>query len=287
MDGSCDSRHSSDSSNLYSPSTHELQSPSLQGPPDVTIRTPSAEHTTLRDNQLSPATPLMSMNGEILKDAPGPRKRKWSTDVGGANPYGHVSTQGQSKLVGSDHTQGHFTATPLGQKRAKIGGDGLELEKRGESPHYSAIHPTGPGLPPQIWQHVFTFLPPLSLGRALLVNRMFRDLLTPSNGNTDHHGPTKGRLKYQRPDLIWTSSRKGFLSGLPRPLAETSELEMWKLIRGQKCQFCGKPGSASSQTTSAWESGPGPAGVRVIWQFGVRSCATCLNERVHKVCQAS
>ncbi|EFE44111.1 hypothetical protein TRV_01129 [Trichophyton verrucosum HKI 0517] len=131
-------------------------------------------------------------------------------------------------------------------------------------------------LPREIWQHIFTFLPPVSLGRVLQVNRTFKALLTTGQPELPSGRATPGSLKYVNPVHIWSISRKSFHSSMPRPLSPLSEMDMWKLIRGTSCQFCNKAGSVQSPETSPFESGPGENGVRIIWPLAVRSCGDCL-----------
>lgn len=131
-------------------------------------------------------------------------------------------------------------------------------------------------LPREIWQHIFTFLPPVSLGRVLQVNRTFKALLTTGQPELPSGRATPGSLKYVNPVHIWSLSRKSFHSSMPRPLSPLSEMDMWKLIRGSSCQFCNKAGSVQSPETSPFESGPGENGVRIIWPLAVRSCGDCL-----------
>lgn len=138
-------------------------------------------------------------------------------------------------------------------------------------------------LPGEIWQHIFTFLPPASLGRVLQVNRFFRDLLTADLSELSAKSTTQGLLKYVHSNHIWSLSRKIYHPGMPRPLATLSELDMWRLIRGTACQFCSKAGFISSPDRSIWEAGPGSNGVRIIWPFAVRACGECLQHNCDKV----
>ena len=140
------------------------------------------------------------------------------------------------------------------------------------------------GLPLQIWQSVFCFVPPVFLGRLLRVNRAFNFLLTPSKAR----GPDR-ELSYQitrdlSPASIWAASRKRFCPGLPRPLHGMEELEMWRLLRGSSCQLCGNSKTLlTSNASKPWSAGPGDRGVRVIWPFGIRCCGPCLTVHCEKV----
>lgn len=141
-------------------------------------------------------------------------------------------------------------------------------------------------LPREIWQHIFTFLPPVSLGRVLQVNRSFKALLTTGQPELPSGRATPGSLKYANPVHIWSISRKSFHSSMPRPLNPLPEMEMWKLIRGTSCQFCNKTGFVQSPEISPFESGPGENGVRIIWPLAVRSCGECLKTNCDTVSRA-
>ena len=142
------------------------------------------------------------------------------------------------------------------------------------------------GLPVEIWQHIFSFVPPVFLGRLLRVNRAFNAYLT--SATSDPANREMGNRHAVRPvsaDDVWASSRKRFAPGLPRPTLGLSELERMRLLRGRQCQICGeaKTQNFATSSESPLESGPGDKGVRVIWPFGVRSCGPCLHKCSEKV----
>ncbi|KAL1955722.1 hypothetical protein VTO42DRAFT_8120 [Malbranchea cinnamomea] len=138
-------------------------------------------------------------------------------------------------------------------------------------------------LPGELWQHIFKFLPPHTLGRLLRVSKSFNRLLTPVQGELPPDRATPGVLKYVQPNSIWAASRKTFYPGMPRPLSSLSELQMWNLISGLTCQFCNKRGSSAHVLDAIpWEAGPGHDGVRVIWPFCVRACGECLEVQCQK-----
>jgi len=141
--------------------------------------------------------------------------------------------------------------------------------------------PTSPKplmLPPEVWQHVFAFVPPVSLGRLLSVNRTFNRLLDPSKDLPLASDPPKGRLSLRDQNHLWAASRKLFFPNFPRPMASLSELSLWKLLRSRACQYCGKKSSGNTPhfPSAPWSAGPGPENVRVVWPFGVRACSSCL-----------
>ncbi|OAL28211.1 hypothetical protein AYO20_09539 [Fonsecaea nubica] len=63
-----------------------------------------------------------------------------------------------------------------------------------------------------------------------------------------------------------------------------TELEVWRLVRGRTCQFCGKKTTHNQplSVSELWDSGPGLDGVRPIWPFRVRTCGRCLQPRLIK-----
>ncbi|KAL1965319.1 hypothetical protein VTN77DRAFT_5921 [Rasamsonia byssochlamydoides] len=138
-------------------------------------------------------------------------------------------------------------------------------------------------LPMEVWHHIFSFLSPVSLGKLLRVNKRFNFYLTSGEGELLERPATHGFLRPKSPNSIWSACRKNFNPGMPRPLANMTELDMWRLVRGTSCQFCGKNSSPSQQRDSSpWESGPGLHGVRIMWPFAIRSCADCLIGRAKK-----
>jgi hypothetical protein len=141
-------------------------------------------------------------------------------------------------------------------------------------------------LPPEILQHVFTFADPITLGRLICVNRTFRSLLDPACRLPPKSASSKIKhLSIRKQDFIWTSSRRTFLQGFPKPMDAMTELEMWRLVRGHSCQYCGKKATQrlSYSTSDPWNAGPGLDNVRSIWPFRVRSCGRCLQPRLIKV----
>ena len=141
-------------------------------------------------------------------------------------------------------------------------------------------------LPPELWQYICCFVPPVFLGRLLRVNCAFNACLTLETANENHPRPTSHSVvKPISAQSIWAASRKRFCPGLPKPLRGLQELDMWRLLRGRKCQICGenKVPSSGSGPESPWESGPGDNGVRIIWPFGIRCCGQCLQSSSEKV----
>ena len=141
------------------------------------------------------------------------------------------------------------------------------------------------GLTVPIWRRIFCYVPPVFLGRLLRVDRTFHGLLntpplSPKDPAQDAGGPSQISA-----ESIWISSRKRFAPGLPRTIPGQSELDMWRLLRGNVCQLCGekKPLLTISESLDPWRSGPGSECVRVVWPFGVRSCGRCLQANSEQV----
>ncbi|KAF2187107.1 hypothetical protein K469DRAFT_570881 [Zopfia rhizophila CBS 207.26] len=151
-----------------------------------------------------------------------------------------------------------------------------KLEHTSNSPVATQLQPCS-GLPPQVWQHIFLSCSLAELGRLLQVNRSFHSYLTDVR-NVSNAKPAYGFLRLLKSESIWAAARNAHPTKPPKPLPGFSELRIWQLIWGKKCQFCGKQAS-SSPGEKIWQKGPGPNGVRTIWPFGTRSCGTCLIER--------
>lgn len=142
------------------------------------------------------------------------------------------------------------------------------------------------GLPVEIWQHIFSFVPPVFLGRLLRVSRAFYvNLTSATSESASRDTESRHAVRPVSADEVWAASRKRFAPGLPRPTLGLSELERMRLLRGRQCQICGeaKVQNFATSLESPLESGPGEKGVRVIWPFGVRSCGPCLHKCSEKV----
>ena len=141
-------------------------------------------------------------------------------------------------------------------------------------------------LPAELWQYIFCFVPPVSLGRLLRVSSAFNAFLILEKTDESHPGLYhRSVVKPMTAHSVWAASRKRFCPGLPKPLRGLQELDMWRLLRGRNCQMCGEIMAPSLEipSESPWESGPGEKGVRVIWPFGIRCCGRCLQKNTEKV----
>ncbi|KAI0405027.1 hypothetical protein F4802DRAFT_607186 [Xylaria palmicola] len=139
-------------------------------------------------------------------------------------------------------------------------------------------------LPAEVWQHVFTFLPPRILGRLLSVSRSFNALLVPSSAHScdDRTIHSHSPLPVLKPELIWQLSRRRFWPTMPTPLRGLTELQMWQLACQGKCEFHNATDRLISShhepsTIDTTHSNPRP-----IWPFALRSCLSCLVEKTTK-----
>lgn len=169
-----------------------------------------------------------------------------------------------------------------GPKRAKIclpecRSPGAKYAQLGfEDQNRLKIH----GLTPELWKQILSLLPPVFLGRLLRVSRAFNFLLTPGTLHTyGNHEDYK-----VDPQAIWLASRRRYAAGLPEALPGQSELEMWRMIRGNSCQICKaeKPLLTMANAPDSWHP-PLEDGVRVVWPFAVRCCSSCLQDYSEQV----
>ena len=153
-------------------------------------------------------------------------------------------------------------------------------------------------LPAHVWQRIFLFCSPPSLARLSRVNRLFRSRLiksaagealpSPGGGGTNGDGAPAGAddsPALLEADAIWAASRTRFFPDLPSPLQGFSELDMWRLIAGHFCQYCGRrPDHSRLMPVEFPGARPlGETGVAVFWAFGFRSCVACFLLRTEKV----
>ncbi|OAX80779.1 hypothetical protein ACJ72_04881 [Emergomyces africanus] len=265
---------------------------------DMNASTSSQQHPLDPDVALDHAS---NTNLTILHRFPGEQSNHNNTHVDQIRKRKRSTDDLDTPLDSSEYSietlqrrDGSLSMVPSSESKAMVfAQDSYKRLKSNElsgpySPPKEKMYPLGtmsfgPMLPGEIWQHIFTFLPPASLGRVLCANKTFRSLLTPSDAEASIFPQTSGLLKYLNPNSIWSVSRRAFHPGMPRPLSCLTELEMWKLIYGSNCQFCGKTSSCSPPADSApWEAGPGPDGVRIIWPFGIRSCGECIKIKSEK-----
>ncbi|KAJ9648366.1 hypothetical protein H2199_001220 [Coniosporium tulheliwenetii] len=102
-------------------------------------------------------------------------------------------------------------------------------------------------LPPEIWQYVFHYLHPSDLISLTSVNRAFRRYLTDVDlCRAGRSG--QGRLAPVNPEAVWATARHLHCAARPKPLVGLTEMQMWQLTSGAKCQSCGKAAPAVPST---------------------------------------
>jgi hypothetical protein len=136
-------------------------------------------------------------------------------------------------------------------------------------------------LPPQVWQHVFSFCSLADLGRLIQVNRSFLSYLTDVRSVSAPSADT-GRLHLLKSESLWASVRNALPTKPPKPLPGFTELQMWQLAWSKRCQFCNKLNDFTPGER-IWQKGPGDTGVRTVWPFAVRACGPCLLEQCQTV----
>jgi hypothetical protein len=142
------------------------------------------------------------------------------------------------------------------------------------SPSISSNIRSCAGLPPAVWQHVFLSCSLADLGRLVQVNRSFLSYLTDVH-NVSRFKPDSGCLRLLKSESVWVSARNALSPRPPKPLPGFSELQMWQLAWSKRCQFC-KHSFSHTPGEKIWQKGPGTAGVRTIWPFGIKACGPCL-----------
>ncbi|KAI1137057.1 hypothetical protein F5Y05DRAFT_414778 [Hypoxylon sp. FL0543] len=183
---------------------------------------------------------------------------------------GYQKSQGTSKKRKSlDQTDSLYTA--LSAKKVKLDEDYSQATPTASYPSDKSL------LPPEIWHRIFSFVPPRALGNLLRVNKLFNAFLDPSSRYQSKFPPSPSRTSVPRmkPDAIWQLSRRRTWLRMPAPLQQKTELDMWRLACGKRCQTCGKTDLASltsSDDERCCKSQP-------IWAFGIRSCGPCLVEK--------
>lgn len=267
--------------------TDHLRSPSSSGGPSAAVEEQSVAMWDA-DDQPDPG----GLSGTHMSPAPGGgpasdrslRKRKRNvTGDPSARPAARFDHH-DDRLSRPVHAQGQPQSISYDQdtsKRAKV--QAFAPTSVTSPGSHLRVPSEGFGLPGELWQHVFKFLPPVTLGCVLRVNKSFNLLLSPSQTELPVGRATPGAMKYVHPNAIWATSRKIFHTGMPRPLFSMTELDMWRLLLWTACQFCRKHASSPASGATPSESGLDENGVRVIWPFGVRACGECIQTHCEKV----
>ncbi|KAI0450140.1 hypothetical protein F5B21DRAFT_492176 [Xylaria acuta] len=139
-------------------------------------------------------------------------------------------------------------------------------------------------LPTEVWQHIFTFLPPKMLGRLLSVSKYFNSLLNPLCGYSCDAGLSlvASSLSILKPEVIWQLSRRRFWPTMPTPLQGHTELQMWQLACQSGCQFHSRTYQPLSPINGPSNTEYSHTAPRPIWSFSLRSCGPCLVDKTTK-----
>jgi hypothetical protein len=146
------------------------------------------------------------------------------------------------------------------------------------------------GLSRELWLKVFEYLPPKDLGRLMRVNQAFTSWLTYSVPFCSDHQQDHASLGHTLDaETIWRQARRRTHGHLPRPLHSFTELEMWRLIGGQRCEVCLRSPEAISMN-NYWETPssrsspePEPRDIQIYWSIGVRICRDCFHKIAKRV----
>lgn len=258
-----------------------------------TIRdtTPGMPYAMIGPNDNAPDGPQKRKRDDGRTSCDNLSFRHSSYQMGRLSPHSDANSGGhqmhpRSSISGRDSLLSHSPDN----KRTRISGDfsgSIIQATSGAKDSGDSGLPRGPtGLPAEIWQHIFHFVPPVSLGRLLRVNRAFNRYLAPRKADEKPNvDPVHGVIHPVHPEVIWAASRRRFCPGLPKPMRDVPELVMWRMLRGSNCQVCKetKVPIVKDGQTNLWEAGPGDDGIRVIWPFGIRCCGKCLQEQSEKV----
>lgn len=105
-------------------------------------------------------------------------------------------------------------------------------------------HPKALTLPSDIWEDIFSRLPPEKLAQLRGTCRLFR--------------------RYLLNESIWKASRKQFMPEMPKPVFRLKEWEMIALVKGSSCMICGNNAYPRA----------------IYWAFRVRCCNQCFSQNV-------
>jgi hypothetical protein len=184
-------------------------------------------------------------------------------------------------------SNGRYTRSAIDGEVKSAMKQAAQKTKAKSASYTKALSDSCAGLPAVIWQNVFMHLPPHSLGKLLLVNRAFNSYLQAVDGQQNSMNDEMRTAGHLDPELIWIQSRRKFHRHLPRPLHGRTELDMWKLIGGRRCQMCVQKQGSRVQPDHQTESivrGLSGQAVRISWPLALRCCNTCLRNETFTVC---
>jgi len=178
-------------------------------------------------------------------------------------------------------------ASSAGKRKAEDASSAADKKRRLDtnvSPSISTQLRNCAGLPPAVWQHIFSFCSLADFGRLIQVNRSFHSYLTDVSAVSLSR--TENNCLHLVPsEALWASARNAYNSNAPKPLVGLTEQQMWQLVWSKRCQFCNKL-ATTSPGKKLWQQGPGEAGVCTVWPFTIRACGPCLMEQCQTVsCQ--
>ena len=267
--------------NGHGPATASSRSPSVQGSTSASIVAPGSNEPEESPDRNRKRT----ANGPSLTDGSTSPTETAMTGDGSASDGPSRFTQ----VVVDEKTSKRIKVVSYQEYRDRH--NGIRSIKRRVPADRSQ-------LPAHVWQRIFLFCSPPSLARLSRVNRLFRSRLiksaageaqaSPGGGGANGDGATAGAddsPAMLEADAIWAVARTRFFPDLPSPLQGFSEVDMWRLIAGHSCQFCGRRPDHSQQMPVEFPGARqlGETGVAVFWAFGFRSCVACFLLRTEKV----
>lgn len=229
----------------------------------MTVETDEEDNTdTSAPQQIAQLNQATAVSNNAVELSAALTKKRKSPDEEADNSTGQDALQPVKKVKLADP-----------ESKEEHQGDGISLTDRSR-------------LPGEVWQHIFTFCPPRTLGRLLRVGRLFNVYLDPSSTVQCERPPPLSQIAVPvlQPNSIWQASRRRFWPSIPSPLQDKTELYMWQLSCSSSCQHCGSSMPQQKHSSDPWQSGPGKDGLAIVWPFATRSCGPCLLTNSIKVC---
>lgn len=188
------------------------------------------------------------------------------------------------------------TTNPTSPKR-DLGDDGndiasdkrMRLDRAGTRTVTPGARTIADDLPAEIWQHIFLYLNPPELGRLTCVSKRTLSCLDgsiPARQKSTFRGGTVQTVDSESIWATWRITHPEEAANMPKPLDGRTERDMWKLIRGIRCDVCDKLDSEPRKPISPdrWHGGPTMSTTRAVWPFALRMCGECLFRHCEKVC---
>lgn len=164
----------------------------------------------------------------------------------------------------------------------------LSSQPAGSLPAASGSPSVADDLPAEIWQHVLSYLNPPELGRAMRISKSVLRCLDGSIPAKQCSVNSTTALRTVDSEVVWASWRISHpeeAGNMPKPLDGHTERDMWRLIRGMKCDVCEKRDTEPRKPISPdrWHGGPTMSTTRAVWSFALRMCGECLYRHCEKV----